>query len=47
MKLTVMMFAAALMLAGCKGGSSAEKVSDYGADPKKAESIYPYNRCNG
>ena len=40
MKLTVMMFAAALMLAGCKGGSSAEKVSDYGADPKKAESIY-------
>ena len=50
MKLTVMMFAAALMLAGCKGGSSAEKVSDYGADPKKSRKhifLYPYNRCNG
>ena len=47
MKLTVMMFAAALMLAGCKGGSSAEKVSDYGADPKKAESIYSYTPTTG
>lgn len=47
MKLTVMMFAAALMLAGCKGGSSAKKVSDYGADPKKAESIYSYTPTTG
>ena len=37
----------ALMLAGCKGGSSAEKVSDYGADPKKAESIYSYTPTTG
>ena len=36
-----------LMLAGCKGGSSAEKVSDYGADPKKAESIYSYTPTTG
>lgn len=47
MKLTVMAFAATLMLAGCKGGGSAEKAADYGADPKKGENIYSYVPTKG
>lgn len=47
MKLTVMMFAVALMLAGCKGGSNGEVVRLWGSDPKNAECIYSYDSVKG
>lgn len=47
MKLTVMMFAAALMLAGCKGGGNGEVVRLWGSDPKNAECIYSYDSVKG
>lgn len=47
MKLTVMMFAAALMLAGCKGCGNGEVVRLWGSDPKNAECIYSYDSVKG